>query len=117
MTVTPLRDNADMDTGGVIRFWTENSVYEIESSLSLMRRLAGARAPTAHQGADGRWRAFTDISPIAVGRPVVVTWDIRIDDRVAQRTTSSVIGVAVGESAKPPAWVAAMIESTQRPQR
>jgi integrase len=30
-----------MERRGIIRFWTENSAYEVDSSLSLIRRLAG----------------------------------------------------------------------------
>jgi hypothetical protein len=90
---------------GIIRFWTENSVYEIDSSRSLMRRLAGTREPTTNQGTDRRWRAFDAMSPIRVGDPVLVTWDDH-DDRVVRRTiTSPVIGIAEDESGVPPAWV------------
>ena len=53
-----------MQPRGITRFWTENSVYEIDSSRSLMRRLAGLRPPTTNQGTDGRWRAFVTTSPI-----------------------------------------------------
>jgi len=68
MSVTPGRHNADVHTThGLIRFWTKNSVYEVDSTRSMMRRLAGTRTPTPHQRADGQWHEFTEISPIDVG--------------------------------------------------
>jgi len=100
-----------MEPHGVIRFWTESSVYEIDSSRSLMRRLAGTHPPTTNQGADGRWRAFASTSPIRVGDPVLVTWE-GLDDRIKRRTiTSRVIGITDAEGAGPPAWVTDTIRS------
>jgi hypothetical protein len=100
-----------MEPRGVTHFWTESSVYEIDFSRSLMRRLAGVRPPTANQGTDGRWRAFVTTSPLQVGAPVLVTWD-SLDDVVTPRTiTSPVVGIADGESDDPPAWVTDMIRS------
>jgi len=47
---------------GVLRFWTENSVYEVDYTRSLIRRLGGRDRATPHQGADGRWQEFVEIS-------------------------------------------------------
>jgi hypothetical protein len=100
-----------MASRGITRFWTESSIYEIDFSWSLMRRLAGVRRPTTNQGADGRWRAFVTTSPLRVGDPVLVTWE-SLDDDVTPRTiTSPVVGIADGESDDPPAWVMDMIRS------
>lgn len=94
-----------MERRGIIRFWTENSVYEIDLSRSLMRRLAGTHEPTTNQGADRRWRALCATSPIRVGNPVLTTWD-DLDDHVVRRTiTSPVVGIAEDESCVPPVWV------------
>jgi hypothetical protein len=116
MSVTRGRHNADVHTAhGIIRFWTKNSVYEVDPTRSLMRRLAGTRTPTRHQRADGHWREFTAISPIEVGSRVLVTWDVSRRECVARRTfTSTIVGVADGEAAKPPAWVSDVIASTYR---
>jgi hypothetical protein len=100
-----------MEPRGATRFWTESSVYEIDGSRSLMRRLAGVHPPTTNQGADGRWRPLVTTSPIQVGDPVLVTWG-SLDDDVTPRTiTSPVVGIAAGESDEPPAWVTDMVRS------
>jgi len=42
----------------------------------LVRRVNGQRPPTERQGKDGQWKKFHSITKIAVGIPVVITWEI-----------------------------------------
>ncbi|HEY3670024.1 MAG TPA: hypothetical protein VGN51_03745 [Acidimicrobiia bacterium] len=101
--------------GGMIRFWTENSVYEVDQSHSLVRRLAGIRAASAHQGEDGRWQEYAEISEIEIGRPVLLTWGASEDGTVLRRTvTSVVVGETDGESGDPPNWVVELVESSRQ---
>jgi hypothetical protein len=93
---------------GVLRFWTENSLYEVDFSRSLIRRLGGRSHATPHQGADGRWQQFVEISPVEVDEPVLMHWEA--DDGHARsnpkRTeTSLVVGVSTGETGSVPDWV------------
>jgi hypothetical protein len=98
---------------GVLRFWTENSLYEVDFSRSLIRRLGGRSRATPHQGPDGRWQQFVEISPVEVDEPVLVHWET--DDGSAasnpKRTqTSHVVGVSTGETGSVPDWVHHLLE-------
>ena len=98
---------------GVLRFWTENSLYEVDFSRSLIRRLGGRSHATPHQGADGRWQQFVEISPVEVDEPVLMHWEA--DDGHAtsnpKRTeTSLVVGVSTAETDSVPDWVHQLLE-------
>jgi hypothetical protein len=93
------------------RFWTENSLYEVDHARYAIRRLAGRSAPTPRQARDGEWQTYEEISRIEIDLPVLVTW--RTDDtprgEVRRQTeTSLVVGIADGET-QPPAWVQAVL--------
>ena len=95
------------------RFWTENSVYEVDPSRSLMRRLGGRSPATPHQGVDGSWQLFAEISPIEVDRPVLVRWEAGPDDvkpRPKATRTSLVVGMSTGESDSVPEWVKELLK-------
>lgn len=97
---------------GVLRFWTENSLYEVDFSRSLIRRLGGRSRATPHQGADGRWQVFVEISNVEVDQPVLVHWEA--DDGSAnsnpKRTqTSLVVGVSTNETSPVPEWVGRLL--------
>lgn len=56
-------------------FRTKNSTYELDTARSRIRRLYGAHAPRSRQGTDGEWREYHYVSPIEVGKGVLVLWD------------------------------------------
>jgi len=98
---------------GVLRFWTENSVYEVDYARSLIRRLGGRYRATSHQEADGRWQDFVEISPVEVNLPVLVHWEAADGHPTSnpKRTeTSLVVGVSTGESDPAPDWVQHLLE-------
>ncbi len=85
---------------GVLRFWTENSLYEVDYSRSLIRRLGGRSHATPHQGTDGRWQQFVEISPVEVDLPVLMYWeadDGRATSNPKRTETSLVVGISTGE--------------------
>ncbi len=50
------------------------SAYELDEANRRIRRLRGAHAPRARQGADGEWREYRVVSPVHVGEPVFIFW-------------------------------------------
>lgn len=50
------------------------SIYEIDWTLSSLRRLSGTGEPTKRVGSDQKWKKFHSCSPPAVGMPVAVDW-------------------------------------------
>lgn len=59
----------------VVYFETvSGSAYEIDADRNRIRRLRGAHAPRARQGADGEWREYRAVSPVRVGEPVFIYW-------------------------------------------
>jgi hypothetical protein len=59
----------------VIRFETRSgSVYEVDQKEQRIRRLGGPDDPQPRQGDDGEWKAYRSISPIELGRCVLVCW-------------------------------------------
>lgn len=57
-------------------FRTHNSVYEIDYAHQRIRRLEGRNNPTPRQGVDGEWKRYAAISPLIVGLPVRIVWQI-----------------------------------------
>ena len=98
---------------GVLRFWTENSLYEVDYSRSLIRRLGGRSRATPHQGTDGRWQLFVEISPVEVDLPVLVHWepdDGHATSNPKRTETSLVVGVSTGETDSVPGWVHRLLD-------
>lgn len=53
---------------------TQNSIYEIDEQDRQVRRLEGFTVPTARFGANGAWRPYAHLSPLEVGKRMVITW-------------------------------------------
>jgi len=87
-------------SGTTMKFWTENSAYEINPGSRLIRRLSSTHEPTANQSegtdADG-WRHYEQLgpygahlaqragdplawtqSPIEVGDRVLIVWGVTL---------------------------------------
>lgn len=59
----------------MLRVVTESgSRYEIDLDGKRIRRLSGNAPPTEHQGQDGEWRVFEDITGLVVGDCPIVLW-------------------------------------------
>jgi len=59
----------------MIRFFTENSEYELDEEKTRIRRVTGKFPPTPNQGDDGVWRTYDEISPIEEDVEPVIWWD------------------------------------------
>lgn len=44
------------------RYWTQNSVYEVNHAEKQVRRLEGIANPTPRIGEDGVWRTYLEIN-------------------------------------------------------
>lgn len=55
------------------------SRYELDTASSRIRRMGGTHAATSRQGADGEWRSYEEVSPVAVGEALVVVWRTNAD--------------------------------------
>jgi hypothetical protein len=59
----------------IVTFETlSGSTYEVDEDAKQIRRLTGTRPAQPRQGRDGEWRAFEGISPIEIGRSVIIAW-------------------------------------------
>jgi hypothetical protein len=86
----------------LIRFATENSVYEVDVTNKRVRRLVSTHEPTPRQGADGEWKEFASMSLLlAVGECVFFDWD----DFGHGTLTSPVVEILRDE--KESSWVSA----------
>ncbi len=72
-------------------FKTENSTYEVDHELKKIRRLYGDGDPTNRQGKDAEWREFSKISPVTIGDPVLIVWEISSDGTALKATQTSFI--------------------------
>lgn len=58
-----------------MRFVTKSkSMYEVDTALKKIRRLVGLGEATARIGKDGAWRPYVHISPIKLGKNVLIIW-------------------------------------------
>lgn len=63
-----------------IKFETiSGSLYEVDQENCRVRRLVGVKDPTPRQGADGDWREYADITDIAPGLAVMITWRFDVE--------------------------------------
>lgn len=73
------------------------SVYEINESKQVIRRLSGVKDPTERQGSDSIWKYYEKLfSPPTVGESLVIVWKIEeVDGEMVFRTTqtSPIIGI------------------------
>lgn len=59
----------------MIKFTTlSGSLYEVDESKKLVRRLFGTKAATSRQGNDGEWRSYSDIF-LMQGKPCIITYN------------------------------------------
>jgi hypothetical protein len=72
-------------------FKTENSTYEVDHESKKIRRLYGAEDPTIRQGKDAEWREFTKISPVIIGDPVFIIWEVNDTGMTLKATRTSII--------------------------
>ena len=83
----------------MIRFNTRNSIYEVNDSLHLIRRVVGLNPPCSSQPADDEWREYKSIR-IRTGEGALVFW-ADLDDRVTSEApaiaTSVVKSIAEGD--------------------
>lgn len=75
----------------MITFKTESgSIYEVDLENMRCRRVTGVRSATPRQGIDGEWKKFKYASVIAIGGPVLFTWEVVVDGtEYVQRCTST----------------------------
>jgi hypothetical protein len=72
-------------------FKTQNSTYEVDSESKKIRRLYGADDPTDRQGKDAEWRDFEKISPVVIGDPVLIIWEVNETGTALKATQTSLI--------------------------
>ncbi len=61
------------------------STYEVDHDNKRCRRVTGRANPDIPRvGADGEWRPYEDISPIILGRPVLIEWLMDCDPPPAE---------------------------------
>lgn len=76
-----------------LQFITETgSVYELDRTKQMMRRMSGEDRPTPNQGEDGVWKPYGAITEVKVGVPVLVTWGWD-DEGILHRTITSPVMV------------------------
>ncbi len=76
----------------MIRYETENSLYEVDDQKKMIRRLHGTAEPTPRIGTDGEWRPYQDYAQTDVGLVVVWPW-INDNGTVPTTITSKVVKV------------------------
>lgn len=53
------------------------SQYDLDQANKRIRRLSGAKAPSARQGEDGEWRTYRDLVPEQpkVDQSLIIIWE------------------------------------------
>lgn len=70
-----------------MKFFTQNSTYQVDVKGSRIRRLEGTGMPTMKFSKDGLWHAYTKLSAVDVGLFVVITWDGKPGHTTTSRVT------------------------------
>lgn len=72
-------------------FKTLYSIYELDKTNRIIRRLSGTNNPASRQGEDGQWKKYNEIGELVIGLPFVIVWEIGMDDsgEVVLRTTQT----------------------------
>jgi hypothetical protein len=69
----------------VIRYFTQNSIYEVDEANRLVRRVVGKNDPTPHQGPDEVWKSYQSLQVEPGG--ILIIWGI--NDGVLETTVTS----------------------------
>ena len=83
-------------TGGLLRIWTESSVYEVDEGNKQIRRTMGLHPPSERIGVG--WKPFNSIH-VKVGAPAEILWRITPEGVFQMTVTSNVVAIEPEESA------------------
>lgn len=77
----------------IMIFKTVYSMYELDKTNRIIRRLSGINNPVSRQGEDGQWKKYNEIGELVIGLPLIIVWEIGMDDsgEVVLRTTQTSI--------------------------